>query len=265
MFVQNLTFTAFASILITCGSSEVACGQPELMPGYEQNSTLTLGSLTSVPRASARHVQFLYIDPGADPHSLRDPTLFSNLKVVVLRAADNAAFLKVLSAGYPNIKSLCISQSQPLSKLAAQQLKRFRELTALELNCPTADCEELSASLPRSLELLRIQKPLNLAGLSHLKNLILVNTEVGSSFFRELNACPIEYLTLDSMIVQPGAIEVLKNFKDLKVVTLKETAVPEQELLRLRETNVRIVNANDPFPRKLLVAPLRPEIPHTPD
>ena len=78
----------------------------------------------------------VYAQKGSDGHIFDDATLFAGLKHASLCVSEhNEANLKSLATHYPNLVSLTIIQSQPLSKEEESCLRAFVELKLLQISC----------------------------------------------------------------------------------------------------------------------------------
>ena len=185
------------------------------------------------------------VEGAADQFLLDDMNLFHGLQSAAISSeAYNGVYLKSLASHNPDITSLVIRQTRPLSVNALANLPRFKHLRYLEIDCPLESPGLLLSVLPNRIEQLQIADRCSLPTLPHLIDLRINRCRLDPDFFSTLQASHLVFLQLSNVDVPIGSFRDISRFLRLRQVNVNNSNIDKTELnyfqsLKYAETVIR--------------------------
>jgi tetratricopeptide (TPR) repeat protein len=205
------------------------------------------GPLPLAERNRLRECNILSVNAAgaADQFLFDDIDLFRGLQSAAISSeAYNETYLKSLALHNPDITSLVISQTRPLGANALNNLRMFKKLRYLEIDCPLESPGLLLFVLPARIEQLQIADRCSLPTLPHLIDLRINRCRLDPDFFNTLKAPHLVFLQLHNVDVPVGSFRNISRFLRLRNINVDNSNIDKTELnyfqsLKYAETVIR--------------------------
>ena len=200
------------------------------------------GPLDASRRRSLKHMDYVFVEDGADEDLFDQRRTFPRLFKVFLRTAHNVRYLRALSVNYPELKCISISQSDPLSEEECNLIGQFHKLSFFGLHGTVANPRLFVSSIPSCLQEFYLSdsdltESNRLMGL-HLKNLCkasFVRCHLEEGLLSNVGGTKIEVLCLESCWIPSNGLQDIGRFGKLREISLARSVIDGRSLEALKE------------------------------
>jgi tetratricopeptide (TPR) repeat protein len=182
-------------------------------------------------KAETNGIRSILLSDDASHNVLQNKGFLRKVQEVGIESHTNVeTYLKTLAHDCPQLQSLYIDQTVPLSRESIQLLSYFKNLKNLQLACPAADSELVANSLPKTLEYLRIEEEYPLREFPRLQFLSVNYCRINHTFLETLRAPNLERLDFSWVDMETGSLKAIANLDNLKELQVYNSNIDGSEL-----------------------------------